>query len=125
MLPIVATCSSTLSENLLPSDAVTSCEGGYCALSSAFQSPAISAFPPLHDFTSTSVLTCSQLGMVGMDGLWPSQQDAPGFQHTAEAFMAHCHRVSRALARQASRRVLGLTLTSSTRCSHCHQLFDV
>jgi hypothetical protein len=35
--------------------------------------------------------------MVGMDGLWPSQEDAPGFQHTAEAFMAHCHRVSEQL----------------------------
>ena len=35
--------------------------------------------------------------MVGMDGLWPSQQDAPGFQDSAEAFMAHCHRVSEQL----------------------------
>ena len=32
--------------------------------------------------------------MVGMDGLWPSRDDAPGFQDTAEAFMGHCHRVS-------------------------------
>ena len=22
--------------------------------------------------------------MVGMDGLWPSPEDAPGFQHTAQ-----------------------------------------
>ncbi len=41
--------------------------------------------------------TCSQLGMVGMEGLWPSQRDAPGFQGIAEAFMAHCHRVSEQL----------------------------
>lgn len=50
-----------------------------------------------HGLTGTSMLACSQLGMVGMDDLWPSQQDAPGFQPTAEAFMAHCHRVSRQL----------------------------
>ena len=35
--------------------------------------------------------------MVGMDGLWPSQRDAPGFQGSAEDFMAHCHRVSEQL----------------------------
>ena len=40
------------------------------------------------------VLCVSQLGMVGMEGLWPSADDAPGFQATAQEFMGHCHKVS-------------------------------
>jgi len=51
----------------------------------------------LHAADFKLCLPCSQLGMVGMDGLWPSQQHAPGFQGTAESFMAHCHRVSEQL----------------------------